>query len=123
MELTKIKINGAELDRPPAFSPKREDVYAGEYTTCRGETIADRVGWKYADLSLQWDALPQEQVQVLVNMQGVCTIEFDDADGTNHTENIIRDSTVHLRNRNTIAGVTWWKNVQTEVRILNVHND
>ena len=122
MDLTKIKINGVELTRPPEFSPKREDVYAGEYTTCKGETIADRIGWKYSDLSLQWEALPQSMVEGLVSMQGVCTIEFDDADGEIHTEHIIRSSTVHLRNRNTICGVTWWKNVQTEVRFLNVHD-
>ena len=122
MELTKIKINGTELNRPPEFSPKREDVYAGEYTTCLGETIADRLGWKYSDLTLQWDALPQDMVKVLIDMQGDCTIEFDDADGETHTENIIRSSTVQLRHRNTIGGVTWWKNVNTEVRFLNVHH-
>ena len=121
MDLTKIKINGVELNRPPEFAPAREDVYAGEYTTCRGELIADRIGWKYSNLTLQWDALPQEMVQVLVEMEGVCTLAFDDADGESHVENIIRSSTVHLRNRNTIGGVTWWRNVQTEVRFLNVH--
>lgn len=36
MDLTKIKLNGTELMKPEAFSPKREDVYAGEYTTCLG---------------------------------------------------------------------------------------
>lgn len=120
MELTKIKLNGTELMKPETFMPKREDVYAGEYTTCLGETIADRIGWKYSDLTLQWDALPQDMVSVLVNMQGVCTLEFDDVDGS-HTENIIRSSTVQLRHRHTIQGVTWWKNVQTEVKFINVH--
>lgn len=96
MELTKIKLNGTELMKPETFMPKREDVYAGEYTTCLGEIIADRIGWKYSDLTLQWDALPQDMVSVLVNMQGGCTLEFDDVDGS-HTENIIRSSTVQLR--------------------------
>ena len=117
MELTKIKLNGTELMKPETFMPKREDVYAGEYTTCLGEIIADRIGWKYSDLTLQWDALPQDMVSVLVNMQGVCTLEF-----VSHTENIIRSSTVQLRHRHTIQGVTWWKNVQTEVKFINVHH-
>ena len=122
MELKYIKINGVELPKPPEFMPKREDVYAGEYTTCTGKLIADRIGWKYSDLTLTWDALTQAQVQVLIEMDGAATIEFDDADGINHTEAIIRSSTVHLRHRQIIRGTTWWKKVQTEVKFLNVHN-
>lgn len=49
-----IQINGTDLYRPTDFSPAREAVYAGEYKTCLGETIADLIGWRYSDMTLEW---------------------------------------------------------------------
>jgi len=120
-DLTKITINGTQITRPPEFQPKREDVYSGKYTTCKGELIADRIGWKYSDLTLEWDALTQDQVAVLIGMQGECTMVFDDVDDDEHSETIIRSSAVQLRHRWTQNGVTVWKNVKVEVKFLNVH--
>ena len=106
--------------KPREFRPGREDVYAGEYTTMTGATIADCIGWKFSDLTMTWDALPQSMVDILVNINGPATMTFDAEDG-NHTESIIRLSAVSLKNRATINGVTWWRNVSVQVRFLNVH--
>lgn len=118
-----ITINGVQIQRPPDFSPTREDVLAGEYTTCTGKLIADRIGWKFADMTLTWPALPQSSVNALTSMSGATTMIFDDLDGTTQTEQVIRSSVVGLRNRNTIRGTVWWRNVQVEVRFINVHSE
>ena len=79
-----IQLNGVELFRPNDFSPKREDIYGAEITTCSGKVIADRVGWRYADMTLQWDTLPQAQLDVLLAVTGQATLVFTDADGVTH---------------------------------------
>ena len=110
------------LPKPVNFMPEREDVYASEITTCTGKLIADRIGWKFADIKLEWGALTQAQINILVNMSGIHTLTFDDADGT-HTENVIRKNAVSLRNRNTINGVTYWRDVSLELVFTDVHNN
>lgn len=117
-----ITINGNQILRPPTFAPQIEDIYAGEYTTCTGKTVGDVVGWKYADATLTWDALPQSSVDVLVAMSGENTLTFVNPSGMITTETIIRDSVVQLQNRNTIRGEVWWKNVSVAIRFINAHN-
>lgn len=107
--------------KPVNFAPQREDVYAGEYTTCTGAIKADRIGWKYADLTLSWDALPQDDVDILLGITSGNTLTWDDIDGTTITENIIRTSVVGLKHRNTVRGTTWWRDVTMEVRFIDVH--
>lgn len=107
--------------KPADFAPQREDVYAGEYTTCTGAIKADRIGWKYADLTLSWDALPQDDVDILLGITSGNTLTWDDIDGTTITENIIRTSVVGLKHRNTVRGTTWWRDVTMEVRFIDVH--
>ena len=116
-----IAIDGTVIDRPPDFKPKRQDIYAGEITTCTGKLIADKIGWKYADMTLTWPALPQSAVTTLIGMSGSCTFAFYDMDGTRHSESVIRTSAVALRHRDTIGGVVYWKDVSVTIRFLNPH--
>ena len=109
------------IRKPEKFMPKREDVYKGEYTSCTGKLIADRIGWKYDDMTLEWDALSQSDVEILIGLTGIETLTFDDVDG-NHTENIIRASAVSLKNRNTINGVTYWRDVSVDIKFIDTHN-
>lgn len=123
-ELDYIKINNEQLYRPPEFKPEREDIYKGDYTTCTGKIIADRVGWKFADMTLEWDALPQRMVDVLVGMSGACMLDFDDLDGDFHQEQIVRTSAVGLRHRYTTpAGETLWKNVSVSIKFIGSHTE
>lgn len=117
-----ISIGGVQLPKPPEFSPQIEDLYAGEYTTCTGKLIADRIGWKYSDMTLEWNALPQWAVDVLCQMSGAMPLTFDGLDGLIQTESIIRTSAVGLRHRYTVDGEVWWTGVQVEVRFINAHN-
>ena len=118
-----IVINGEDIYKPVEFSPQREDIYRGEYTTCTGDTIADRIGWKYSDMTLKWDALPQDMVDILIGMTGECTLTFDDLDGTFHTETIVRKSAVALRHRFTQRGQTIWKDVEVSITFIKAHTD
>lgn len=117
-----IYFNTTDAIRKPAdFSPQREDVYAGEYTTCTGAIKADRIGWKYSDMTLHWDALSEDDVAILVALGAGDTLDFDDLDGTTASENIIRTSIVGLRHRYTINSKVWWKDVSVDVRFIDVH--
>ena len=116
-----ITIDGTQIQRPPEFTPKREDIYKGEYQTCTGKIIADRVGWKYSDMTLSWEGLPQSMVDTLIGMNGVCTLGFDDLDGTTHTEEVVRLSAVGVRHRYTEKGTVYWKKVQVTIRFIGSH--
>jgi len=118
-----IQINGEEILRPNDFSPQREDIYAAEITTCTGATIAGRIGWRYSDMTLEWDLLPQSQMEVLLSMSGESSITFTDADGISHTESIVRTSAISTASRATSTdGNPVWSDVKVEVRFLNAHN-
>lgn len=118
-----IYIDGEAIPKPPEMTIGREDVYAGEYTTCTGAVIADRIGWKYSDLTLKWDALQQSYIEILTGMSGEHTLQFDDPDGDEIEEPIMRSSAVYLRHRRTMRGEVWWRNVEVTVRFIDVHND
>lgn len=118
-----IQIGSSSILKPNELEFEREDVYAGEYTTCTGHVIADLIGWRYADTELTWDSLPDEQLAILTGLSGKTTITFADSDGT-HTEDIIRLGYVNAPTRYTgYDGKKVWSNVQMKVRFINVHND
>lgn len=115
-----ITIDGMEFPKPDhEFS--REDVYAGEYTTCTGRTIADRIGWKYSDQEINFDALTDAQAMKLAGIRGAVTLKWEDADGE-HTETIIRRKFKNTPTRSIVKGVPKWRDVSIEVSFLNVHN-
>ena len=118
-----ITIDGVQVFRPNDMPIAREDVYAGEYTTCTGKTIADRIGWKYSDMSLEWDTLTDEMLNALISLSGAFDITFTDFDGS-HTETVIRDDFTSTPTRLTsFNGASVWKDVALKVRFLNVHSD
>jgi len=118
-----ITINGVRFYRPNNFSLRREDVLAGEYTTCTGKLIADRIGWKYSDMTLSWDTLPQAMLDALTGLSGPVQMVFTDSDGA-HTETIIRGAFTNTPTRFTdYNGAVMWSNVSVEVRFVNVHNE
>lgn len=119
---TKIKINGAEIIRPNDFTPERTDLYAAEITTMTGRKIADLIGWKYGDMTLQWDAIPESQLNYLLGLKGECTLVFEDPDGTEHTEAIMRTGIVTTATRFTgPEGTPLWSNVSMSISFLDSH--
>ena len=118
-----ITIDGVEIFRPNDFTPVREDVYAQEITTCTGKLIADRLGWKFADMALSWDMLPEDQLDVVLGISGQFTLTFTDADGTVQSEDCICRKRPYTGTRFTCQGGAVWKDPQLEVSFINVHND
>lgn len=116
-----ITINGTEVYRPNEFDVKREDVYAGEYVSLTGKTIADRIGWKYSDMTLKWDALTDAMLQALIDLDGSFSISFEDSDGQ-HTEQVIRRGFTNTPTRVTGPnGTKIWTGLEMEISFLNTH--
>ena len=115
-----ITINGTSILAPNDLTPTREPIYAAEITTMTGKTIADVIGWKYADMTLKWDTLPQDQLEALLNLSGECTITFVDVDGS-ITEKFIPLQTVQVKTRHTLHGLTLWRDVSLDIRFTEVH--
>lgn len=118
-----ITIDNVEFPRPSDFQIQRQDVLAGEYTTCTGRIIADRIGWRYSDMTLEWDTLTQDQLDTLTGINGPVTMEFEDSDGA-QSETIIRGAFTNTPTRFTGPdGEPVWKDVAMEVRFINAHDD
>ena len=119
-----ITIDNKTFLRPNDFKPAREYVYAGEIVTCTGKTIADLIGWKYADMSLEWDTLPQSQLEDLLDLDGTeVTFTFTDADGTTASETVIPLTHSLTAKREVTDGIPAWKDVKTDLRFINVHHN
>ena len=118
-----ITIDGKSYYRPNGFTPAREYVYAGEITTCTGKTIADLVGWKYSDIELDWDAIPQAQLENLLALNGTeVTMTFTDVDGTTASESVIPATHSMTATRYLNGSTPIWKDIKTTLRFINVHN-
>lgn len=119
-----IKINNNEIFRPNSFTLNREDIYAAEITTCTGKRLADLIGWRYEDLDLKWDTIPDDQLQKLMQMFGRAThtIEFVDETGTTVTETVILRNTSATITRHTGEdGSVLWSGISAKVQFINSH--
>lgn len=110
------------LKRPSDFVIEREDIYAGEYTTCLGATKADRIGWKYKDTNIVFSELTVDELAHLTSINGEFSIIFDDSDGE-HTESVIRTGFANTPTRFTLPdGSVIWKDVGLAIRFINAHS-
>lgn len=110
------------LKRPNDFNIEREDIYAGEYVTCTGSIKADRVGWRYSDMTLTFDELTTDALNILSGMYGAITLYFDDSDGS-HAEQVIKTGFTNTPTRLTLPdGRAIWKNVGVSLRFIDGHN-
>lgn len=107
------------LPRPSDFTPQREVVSRGEYTTSNGRIYADVIGWKFSDMTLEWDMLPQNVLQALLGLSVKRTywLRFTDASGSIRTEEFMITSHVSTGTRiRDMDGNVIWKNVKMGVR-------
>lgn len=122
-----IKIGNTEVElkeivRPSGFEIKTESVYAAEYTTLKGETRADYIGWKYADMALHWGILTEAQMKILFALKSEGYIAFEGPRGVEEVEKIIRKNSTIVATRWTdTTGKKMWKDVNVEVSFINVH--
>lgn len=119
-----IEIDGKEIYRGNEFTLQRENIYAGEVETCTGRRCADLVGWRYSDQTIEWDALPQDQMQKLLNLSGLeIDMTFTDEEGSSVTEKVIPRAITSAATRFTRTdGTAIWRNVGLQLQFIEAHN-
>lgn len=120
-----ITIDGTEIYRGNEFTLQREWIYAGEYETCTGKRVGDRVGWRYANITITWDTLPQDQLQAILSLNGgSVNMVFSNEQNETVTEKVIPQVISSQATRFTDPqGNAAWRGISLELRFINAHND
>lgn len=119
-----ISIDDNIIWRGNSMTLKREYIYAGEYETCTGKRCGDLVGWRYADISIEWDNLPQSQLVELLALEGrEVEFTFADESNTSVTEKVIPRVISSTASRYTDPqGDAAWLNISLELSFTEAHN-
>ena len=120
-----IEINGETIYNGNKFTLSREWIYAAEIETCTGKRCADVVGWRYADLPLEWDNLPQDQLQAILSLSGeAIEMTFTDEANQSVSETVIPTvSTATLTRYTDPHGDVVWSGVKLNLRFIDAHNN
>lgn len=120
-----ITINNEEIFSGNDFTLEREWIYAGEVTTCTGKFCADVIGWRYQDLKLSWDNLPQDQLSAILNLSGAAVdMTFTNEQNQSVTETVIPQVTTATLTRLTDPhGNIAWSGVGLNIKFINAHNN
>lgn len=119
-----ITIDGTVIYRGNEFTLQREWIYAGEVVTCTGKVCADRVGWRYSNVTITWDNLPQDQLQTILSLNGeAVNMSFSNEKNLNVTEKVIPQVLSSQVTRYTDPhGNVAWKGISLELRFINAHH-
>lgn len=119
-----ISIEEVEIFRGNNFSLEREWIYAAEIETCTGKRCADVVGWRYKDLTIQWDNLPQDQLQTILDLDGSkVNMTFTNEQNQSVTEAVIPlVTTAQITRLTDPNGNVAWSGIGLQVRFINAHN-
>ena len=119
-----ISIEEGEIFRGNNFSLEREWIYAAEIETCTGKRCADVVGWRYKDLTIQWDNLPQDQLQTSLDLDGSeVNMTFTNEQNQSVTEAVIPlVTTAQITRLTDPQGNVAWSGIGLQVRFINAHN-
>ena len=119
-----ITIDENEIFRGNNFTLERNWIYAAEIETCTGKRCADVIGWRYNDLTINWDNLPQDQLQVLLDLDGSeVEMTFSNEENQSVTETVIplvlTSQVTRLTDPN---GDIAWTGIGLQIRFINAHN-
>lgn len=119
-----ISIEEVEIFRGNNFSLEREWIYAAEIETCTGKRCADVVGWRYKDLTISWDNLPQDQLQTILDLDGSeVNMTFTNEQNQSVTEAVIPlVTTAQITRLTDPNGDVAWSGIGLQVRFINAHN-
>ena len=120
-----ISIDNKTIYRGNDFTLQREYIYAGEYETCTGKRLADLVGWRYADVTITWDSLPQTMFSDILGLSGTAVdFTFSNELDASVTESVFPQviSSQATRLTNPYDGSVVWKNVSLQLKFINAHN-
>ena len=120
-----ISFGADEIYRGNDFTLSREYIYAGEYTTCTGKRCGDLVGWRYADLTISWDNLPQTQLDVILSLTGQeVEMTFDNERNESVKEKVIpRVIASSASSLTDPHGDPAWVDVSLELTFTEAHHD
>lgn len=122
---TTISIDNKTIYRGNEFTLEREYIYAGQYETCTGKRIADLVGWRYADLTINWDTLPAAMFEDVLDLTGLAVdFTFSNEKGQSVTEKVIPllISSQATRFTNPYDGAEIWRDVSLQIQFTEAHN-
>lgn len=117
-----ITIDGKEIFRPNEFTLQREHIYAAELETCTGKRCGDLIGWRYADMTLAFDNLPQDQMEKLLGLMGNVNMTFRNELNQTVTEDVImRSSNAQVTRITDPDGNVAWKDFQVNISFIDAH--
>lgn len=117
-----ITINSKEIFRPNDFTLSRENVFAAELETCTGKRIADLIGWRYQDMELSFDTLPQDMMDKLLSLMGNVNMTFSNELNQTVTEQVVmRTSAATVTRMHRPDGTVLWKDFAVGIRFINAH--
>lgn len=119
-----ITIDENEIYRGNNFTLERNWIYVAEIETCTGKRCADVIGWRYNDLTINWDNLPQDQLQILLDLDGSeVDMTFSNEENQSVTETVIplvlTSQVTRLTDPN---GDIAWTGIGLQIRFINAHN-
>ena len=112
-----LRINNYNLPYPKAFEMRKEPNIVCELTTMTGSKVADVNGWRWADTTIEWGALYQEDLTLLLQATAspTLTIAFENMSGGTTTVNAILKGFVGKRTLAVYDGDTVWEGVAIAV--------
>lgn len=118
-----IMINGHSIPYPNGFEMQKVPNIVCEITTMSGKTIADINGWKYADTTLEWDTLIDEDLQNLLAAVAIPSfnISFTDIDGTTNTVEAVFRGITHTKTPLFHNGKTIWQKINVALSFPNCY--
>ena len=119
-----ITIDNKTIYRGNDFTLSREFIRAGEIETCTGKRCADLVGWRYQDLTVQWDTLPDAQLKNILSLSGEqVNLTFTNEAGLSVTEMVIPQVITATVTRFTdYQGNVMWRGIGLQLQFINAHN-
>lgn len=119
-----IKINNIEIPHPLNFAMQPAPNINNEYVTLDGETVADICGYKYADVTLEWEYLKESDLQNLLTQtntsSGLFDFTYEDVEDGVKTIKAYRTSltTQETRSRDANNNIIW-RNIKMGVTFPN----
>lgn len=120
-----MNINGYDIPYPNDFSPSKVPNIINEMVTLTGKVVADVNGWRYGDVTLEWDTLLDSDLQNLLAAisDPWFTVTFKDIDGAEHTVNAVLRGRANVKTPIFYNGATVWKDVTVPLSFPDCYED
>lgn len=120
-----LTINGYQVPYSNDLQLQKVPNIVNEMTTLTGKVVADINGWRYADTTLSWDTLLDQDLQNLLTAISTneFLIEFIDIDGATHSVNAVLKGRTNVKTPIFHNGQTVWKDVSVALSFPDCYED